>query len=111
METIISAVNFVALAIFLALLGAILFSMARRIIFYHLADEPIPVLLKRGFVLFGALALLGGEAVLLRVIGIDLRGDPLLMLIYTVQADVILLTSLGYYAKVELFDIDDPDKP
>jgi uncharacterized membrane protein YhaH (DUF805 family) len=107
----LTVVNFVAFVFFLALLGAILFSMARRLHDYRLAKLPVPVLLKRGFVLFAALAVMGGETAILRVLGISLADDPILRLIFTLQSDVILFTGLGYYAKAELFDVDDPDKP
>lgn len=103
-------VNFVALILFLALVGAILFSMARRLRDYRIAKMPVPVLLKRGFGLIVALAVIGGEAAFLRVLGVDLSADPMLRLIYVTQSDVILLAALAYYAKVELSDMDDPDE-
>lgn len=104
-------INFVALLLFVALTGAILFSMGRRLVDYRVAKMPVPTLLKRGFVLFGALAVMGGEIAVLRVLGVSLADDPVMRLLFTVQSDVILFTALGYYAKAELFDVDDPDKP
>jgi len=106
---LMAAVNFVALIVFLVLLGATLGSMFRRVFLYRKAEKALPVILKRGIILFGALAILGGEAALLRVGGIDLTSTPFLRLLYVVQADVILLGALGYYAKTDLFDIDNPE--
>lgn len=107
----LGVVNFVALVIFLGLVGAILFSMARRLKDYHTAQLPVPVLLKRGFVLFFALALMGGEVIVLRALSINLLDDPVARLLFTIQSDIILLGAFGYYAKAELFDVDDPNKP
>lgn len=104
-------VNAVALVAFLVLLGACLFSMTRRILDYRRAQLPLPTVLKRGLVLFAALALIGGEAALLRAAGIVLEDGSLERLLFTVQSDLILLTALGYYTKAELFDLDDDSKP
>ena len=108
--TITAIVNWVALVIFLLLLGATLFSMARRMYDYRTAGVPFPVLLKRGFVLFAALGLIGAEAVALRALGIVLEEGSVERLAFTVQYDLILLGALAYYTKTELFDIDDPNK-
>ena len=110
---LLAVINGIALVMFLMLLGAVLFSMVRRIRFYRVAQEPIPVLLKRGIGLFLAFTIVVAEGLVLRVLGIDLTDDgyELGRLLYTVQADAILVIGLGYYAKTELFDIDDPEKP
>jgi hypothetical protein len=110
-QTITAIVNAAALAVFLILLGATLFAMARRIHDYRTAGVPLPVILKRGFVLFAALTVIGVEAVTLRVLGVELSDGSLERLAFTIQYDLILLGALAYYAKTELFDIDDPDKP
>jgi hypothetical protein len=110
-QTITSIVNAAALGIFLLLLGATLFALIRRIHDYRLAGLPLPVILKRGFVLFGALAVIGAEAVAIRVLGVALPEGSIERLAFTVQYDVLLIGALAYYAKTELFDIDDPDKP
>jgi uncharacterized membrane protein YecN with MAPEG domain len=104
-------VNFVSLLLFLVLLGATLASMIRRVRLYRIAGERLPVILKRGLVLFAALTLMGGEAALLRVLGVSLADDAVLRLVYTVQSNVILLSALAYFAKTDLFDIDNPEKP
>jgi hypothetical protein len=108
---LIDIVNFVAAILFLGLLGAVLFSMARRLRLYKQAELPVPVILKRGFVLFAALALLGFETLLIRAIGIDLANNSVLRLAFIVQSDIIMIGAFAYYAKVELFDIDDPNEP
>ena len=110
-DILLPIVNFVALVAFLVLIGAILASMVRRVVLYRRAGETLPIILKRGIVLFGALAILGGEAAILRVLGIDLTTSPFIRLLYTVQANVVLLTALAYYAKTDVFDIDDPRVP
>lgn len=106
---LLEVVNFVALIAFLLLLGATLASMLRRVVLYRRAGRALPILLKRGIVLFGALTILGGEAAALRAAGIDLTASPFLRLLYVMQANVVLLGALGYYAKVDLFDVDDPE--
>jgi hypothetical protein len=103
-------VNLVSGVLFLLLAGVVLFSMMRRIRDYRRAREALPVLLKRGFVLFTALALIGGETLVIRAWGINLMDYPFARLIYSIQTNVVLLIALGYYAKAELFDIDDPDQ-
>jgi hypothetical protein len=108
---LIDFVNITAFIIFLVLVGAIIFSMVRRLVIYRTAELPVPTLLKRGFVLFGALALLGFEAAILRIFGGDLLNDEVVHLAYIVQSDIVMLGALGYYAKAEIFDVDDPDKP
>ena len=109
--TAISLVNGVALVIFLVLLGATVFSMLLRVRDYRRARAPLPVILKRGLVLFGALSIIGAEATALRVLGVTLPEGSIERLTFTVQYDVILLGALAYYAKTELFDVDDPSKP
>jgi hypothetical protein len=109
--TAIHIVNAVSLVIFLLLLGATLFSMVGRVLDYRRAKLPLPVLLKRGIVLFVALVLIGGETAVLRALGVTLGEASIERLIFITQANAILLIALGYYAKVELFDLDDEDKP
>lgn len=109
---LINAVNGVAVLIFLVLLGAVIVSMSRRVILYRRAGLPMPVILKRGWLLFGAMGLLASESVVLRVLGGDLfTGPTLLRLAFIIQFDVIFLTALAYYTKTELFDVDDEDTP
>lgn len=109
--TITGIVNGVALVVFLMLLGATLFSLGRRIKDYRTAGLPLPVILRRSFVLFAALAVIGAEAVAIRALDVALEEGSLERLAFTVQYDLILLGALAYYTKTELFDIDDPDKP
>ena len=108
--TLIAIVNFVALLAFVGLSGATLFAMVRRLVLFRRAEQPLPVLLKRGLVLIGALLIIGLELALLRVLEVTLAPDSLERLVFIVQSDLIILTALGYYTKVEIFDIDDPDK-
>jgi hypothetical protein len=110
-QTITGIVNGIALAVFLLLLGATLMAMGRRIHDYRAAGMPLPVILKRGFVLFATLGVIGAEATALRVLDIVPAEGSIERLLFTVQYDLILLGALAYYAKTELFDIDDPDKP
>lgn len=105
------AINGIAGGVFLVLLGMVLFSMLRRVRDYRIAGLPVPVLLRRGIVLFAALAVMGGETVLLRILGITFAPGSLERLIFIVQADIILLSALIYYAKTEMFDMDDEEKP
>ena len=56
--TAIAIVNFVALLAFVALSGATVFAMLRRLVLFRRAGQPLPVLLKRGVVLMGALLML-----------------------------------------------------
>jgi hypothetical protein len=111
LDVAVPALNFLGLVLFLILLGAILFSMSRRVIDYRHAKEPLPSILKRGVALFGALAILGGEALIMRVLGIELGENTTERFIYLTQFNIILLGAMGYYAKVELLDIDRPDRP
>lgn len=105
---VLNVVNFIALLLFCVLIGAGLASQLRRYALYRRAEWPTPVFLKRGLVLFGALGILGGEAVLLRVLGIDIMQAPFLRLLYVVQANIILLSALAYFDKTDLFDVNDP---
>lgn len=104
-------VNLTAILLFLVLLGAIIISMVRRVRLYRTAALPIPVLLRALIVFFSALAVIGGEGVLIRALEIELPEGSVERLAYIVQVDVILLGALAYFAKVELFDLDREDKP
>lgn len=103
-------INLIASIVFLVLLGAVVYSMLKRVRDYRLAGEPLPLLLKRGVVLFGALALIGGEAVVLRVLNVSMPMGSVERLLFVLQADLILLGAMAYYAKVELVDLDDESK-
>jgi hypothetical protein len=110
-EQATATVNFLGFVLFLGLVGATLFSMLRRIHLYRVADLPLPTLLKRGFVLFGSLALIGGEIALLRLVGVVFAEGSVERLAFIIQSDAILIGALLYYTKAELFDLDDEDKP
>lgn len=105
-ETITAGVNFLALLVFVGLISATLASMLRRVALFRRAGTPIGVILKRGIALYTALAIVVIETMILRVLGIEL--DEVGRLLFITQADTVLLIGLGYYAKVELLDIDDP---
>jgi len=104
-------VNGLAAVLFLLLVGAVVFSMLRRAVDYRRAELPLPVLLKRSLAVFLALIVLGGESVGLRTLGITLPEGSLERLGFVAQADIILILALAYYAKAELFDLDDKEKP
>lgn len=106
----IEVVNAIGLASFLVLLGAVVFSMLQRLYLYKTAGLPLPVILKRGLVLFAALSVLGGETAVLRILGIQFGQDSIERLLFIIQANIILIGAMSYYAKVELFDMDDPRK-
>ena len=108
---LITLVNAVALMVFVGLSGATVFAMLLRLVAYRRASQPIPALLKRGLVLIGAFLVIGAEVVLLRAYDITLAEDSLERLAFIVQYDLIILSALGYYTKVEIFDVDDPEKP
>lgn len=105
-ELVTAVVNFVALLLFVGLVSATLGSMLRRALLFRRAHKPIGVILRRGLALYTALTIVMLETFVLRVLGVEL--DEVTRLIFIVQADAILFAGLGYYAKVELFDIDDP---
>jgi hypothetical protein len=107
---LISAVNAAALVVFVALSGATVFAMLLRFVRFRRAGVPVPALLKRGLVLIGAFLIIGFDVVALRAYGIILAEDSVERLVFIIQYDVIILTALGYYTKVELFDVDDPDE-
>lgn len=105
--------NGLGLVIFLVLLGGILSSLIRRVLSYRQRGAALPVILKRGIVLFTALAVLAGEAATLRVLGIDLtvEGAELERLVFIIQSNVVVDLAFAYYLKTELIDMEDPDKP
>jgi hypothetical protein len=86
-------------------------SMLRRMLLYVRANKPIPILLRRGIVLFSAFSIVVGESVILRATGIMLAEGSLERFLFILQADILILIAMGYYAKAELFDIDNPDQP
>lgn len=102
--------NVSTLITFVALLGSGLFGMARRLVLFARAEQPVPVLMKRDIALLSALAILGIEQLGLRALGIN-QMDDLERLIYSLQQDFIVLLALAYWVKVELFDVDDPNVP
>jgi hypothetical protein len=103
--------NALTLLVFTALLGAGLFGILRRVILYKRAKARVPVIMRRDIALLGSLGLIGLELLLLRAAGIDLMEFPVARLVFVIQSNAILITGLGYWVKVELWDVDDPDKP
>lgn len=110
-ELATNILNAFAAVVFFTLVGTTLFSMLRRLRLYRTARLPVPVLLRALVVLFGALVVVGGEAIMLRAAGVILPPGSFERFLYTLQVDVILIGALGYYAKVELIDLDDEEKP
>lgn len=109
-ESVLSAVNAIALLAFTMALGSGIFGMLRRVILYDRAGEAVPVILKRDLALFGALAFIGLESLILRAANIDITDQiTIVRLAFAVHWDVILLAALLYWVKVELFDIDNPN--
>ena len=109
LDLVIDVINQIVLFSFVALIGAGLFGLIRRLRLYFAAQEVVPVLLKRDVVLLGALALIGLEAFTLRALGIvvaDLEDGA--RLVYTLQSDIIIFLAVLYWVKVELLDVDDP---
>lgn len=105
----IAIVNNVSLAIMLALMGAAIASMVRRALDYIRIGEPMPVILKRGFVLLGVFMVLGIETAILRAAGVTLEEDSIERLAFILQSNALFIFALGYYTKTEVFDLDDPD--
>lgn len=109
-EGLTTVVNIVASILSLGLIGAILFSMLRRVIAYRKAEQGVPTLLKSGISLFLALSIIAVQTIVIRLLSITLPPDSLERLVYITETDVIVIGALVYYAKAELFDVDDPDK-
>lgn len=110
-SAVLAPLNAVALLVFTALIGAGIFGMVRRIVLFHRAEKPIPLILKRDLGLFGALAIIGMESLILRAAGISLaEADPFIRVVFAAHWDLILIVALAYWAKVELWDVDDPHK-
>lgn len=110
-DAIVAVLNPVALLSALAIIIVGLMSLVRHLLLYVRTSTPIDVLLKRDIVLFSGLAILGLESVILRALGVtpgDLTGWP--RLLYAVQADLVILISLTYWAWVELRDVQDAKK-
>ena len=105
---LIALVNNVALIVFVALSGATVITMVMRLVAFRRAGMAVPALLKRGLVLVGAFLIIGFEVSFLRATGIVFPEGSIERLVFIIQYDVIVLTALGYYTKVEIFDIDDP---
>lgn len=104
--------NLTALFLLVALLGAGIYGMVRRFVLFRRAQKNIPSILRRDLMLFGALALVGLESLGLRALGVDLtEADPFVRFLFVAHWDAILLAAFAYWVKVELLDVDDPDKP
>jgi hypothetical protein len=103
---ILLIVNGLASVLFIALIGAGVFAMARRIILYTQARLPVPVVLRRDFGLFAALALITVEGAILRSAGIELVDWG--KVVYVSQQAVVAAVALGYWVTIELFKVDDP---
>jgi len=97
----IAVINVIAAVLFLLLNGFILGSMLIRLRAYVMAKETVNPLLKRGIVLFGALAAIGAEAMALRALSVEFEPDSLEQLVFIAQFDFILIAALAYYALVE----------
>lgn len=108
-QSVQEALNVVALLIFVTLLGAGLFGLLRRLRLYFIAQESVPILMRRDIVLLGALALIGLESMGLRALGVALQENSWERVVYSAQQDFILLSAVFYWVWVELFDIDDPE--
>lgn len=105
-------INLVALLCFVLCIGAGIFGMVRRVILFQRAEERVPVILRRDLGLFVALSVIGLESLGIRALGINLAEMPdLVRLLFAVHWDIILISALLYWVKVELWDVDDPDKP
>jgi hypothetical protein len=103
-------INAVTLLLFTALLGSGLFGILRRVILYKRAKVRVPVIMRRDIALLGSLALIGLESMLLRALNVDLQANPPLRLAFVAHWDIVLVLGLGYWVKIELWDVDDPDK-
>jgi hypothetical protein len=102
--------NAVTLLVFTALLGSGLFGILRRVILYKRAKVRVPVIMRRDIALLGSLAVIGLESMMLRALNVDLSANPTLRFFFVAHWDLILVLGLGYWVKVELWDVDDPDK-
>ncbi len=106
-----NVLNIVAATTFFTLAGATLFSMLRRVHLYRQAKLPLPALLRALIVLFASLVVVGGTGAVLRALGVQMEPGTIERFAYTAFVDAVLLSALLYYTKVELFDLDDEDKP
>ena len=102
--------NAVTLLVFTALLGSGLFGILRRVILYKRAKVRVPVIMRRDIALLGSLAVIGLESMMLRALNVNLTDNAPLRFFFVAHWDLILVIGLGYWVKVELWDVDDPDK-
>lgn len=108
-DKVLVVLNSFGLILFTVLLGSGVFGVLRRAILYRRAKETLPVLIRRDVVLLSALATIGLETLALRALGVtQLDGWP--RVAFVLQSDIILISALVYWVKVELWDIDDPNK-
>lgn len=106
----ISAVNSGAFIVIVAVLGALVAVLGRRLFLYRRAGWTVPLLLKRNLILFGGLGGLVSEAIVLRAVFPEaFTGDTLLRLAFIIHYDVVVIALFLYYLKVEALDVEDPD--
>jgi hypothetical protein len=108
-EVVLRVLDTIALLLFIALLGAGLFALLRRLRLYFVAGIPVPTPLRSAIVLGVALAVIGLEALGLAVLGA--QPEDWALVAFRFQRDVIVLSAVFYWVKVELYDVDDPNKP
>jgi hypothetical protein len=107
-DTLTAIVTTGGFLIFLVLLGLGVGAMIRRILLYVQTGHRVPIILRRDFGLFLALSWVFGGAALLRFLNIVLEPGSVERLLFIVQQYLVGLIALGYWVKVELFDVDDP---
>lgn len=108
-EQALAILNGISLLMFTALVGSGLFGILRRVILYRRAKALVPVIMRRDIALLGSLAIIGTESLVLRALNVVFEGWARVGFI--AHYNLILLVALGYWVKVELWDVDDPDKP
>ena len=102
-EGVLSVVNVVAAVLFIGLCVAIALRLVWRVAQFWRWHRPVPLLLKRDSVLFGAITIVFGIAMAARLFGIDgLRTN----LIYVVFVDALIIGALGLWCWIEYRVID-----
>jgi hypothetical protein len=107
-DTLTALVTSVGFIVFLVLLVLGVGAMIRRILLYVRTGHRVPIILRRDFGLFLAFLWVFGSTALLRFLGITLEEGSIERLLFILQQNIVGLIALGYWVKVELFDVDDP---
>lgn len=95
-----------------ALVIAILYKQVGRLFWYRQTGRNVPVILKRSLFLMLTVVVLTGSGIVLRLTGWNallIEAGPL-RFGYLLFTNLLSLLVLGYYAKTEYIDVEDPRK-